>query len=242
MAVTRPLDLGEQVIPFRKPAADLALRQLDQQRPDRRAQRLEILERDQPVTVADQLRFEAVQVGVTGVLVELEVAGRVKRDRACRAPIAVNPQRDLLRHRPARQQHRSRGREQRGDPALESLDVLAFAVVVRPDIVRERRCGRVQQRRSRTRAALTEPPLALPHDRAPIALCHGPSLPCTEPKGRADRAQSPPSALDRRTTTKLSTSSTMRQPSGGSATLNRSVTTDVGPGLPVPPARPARAS
>src|SRR4051794_18570950 len=44
---TRPLDLGDEVLPGREPATDLALRQLEQERRDRLLDRLQVRERDQ---------------------------------------------------------------------------------------------------------------------------------------------------------------------------------------------------
>lgn len=97
-------------------------------------QTLQVGELDQPVAIADQLGPEAVQVRVPGVLVELQVARRVKRHRAHPAPVTVDPERDLLSHRSTRHQHRGLLPEQLGQPSFEGLDHGALAVTVRPRV------------------------------------------------------------------------------------------------------------
>ncbi len=171
-----PFGLGHERVPVRQPAADLALGQLQQQRADRRVQRLEVGELDQPVAVADQLRAEAVQVGVTGVLVHLEVTRRVKGHGVDAAPRAVDPQRDLLGHRPAGHERRRLHSQQRREPALEALDDLALAVGVRPGPGRERVGRRAQQLRGGRRPARGQPALTAPHDLAPVVVGHPPIL------------------------------------------------------------------
>ena len=151
-----------------------------QQRPDRRAECLKILELDQPITIADQLRLETMEVRVAAVLVELEMAGRVKCDSTEPTSIAVNPQRDLLRHCAARQQRRGPRAEKPRDAAFKRRHELALAIAVRPGVRRDRRCRRPQQVRSRSRTALTKPPLTPPHNLAPITLRHQPSLTANE--------------------------------------------------------------
>jgi hypothetical protein len=101
-ALPRPLDLGDEVVPLRKEPARLALRELEQERRDRLVDRLEVLQADQPVRVADDPRAEAVQVRVRALLVELEMACRVERDGADSTPVAPDPERDRLGHRAAR--------------------------------------------------------------------------------------------------------------------------------------------
>ena len=79
------MDLGHEVGPFGKATTDLALRKLQQQGADRRMEPLQVGELDQPVAISDQLGLQAVQVSIGGVLMQLEVAGRVKRDRSSAA-------------------------------------------------------------------------------------------------------------------------------------------------------------
>ena len=71
-----------------------------------------------------------MEVRVRVPLVQLEVARRVERDRRDAGAVAVEAQRDLLRHRPARHQHGGGLPEQVGDPLLEPLHEVPFAVVV----------------------------------------------------------------------------------------------------------------
>ena len=94
--------------------------------------------------VADQLPVQAVEQLVALLLVQLEVAGRMERDRADPAAVAPDPQRDLLRHRPARHEHRRLLAEQLGDLLLEALDPLARAVRIRP-LALVRRVGERRQ-------------------------------------------------------------------------------------------------
>jgi hypothetical protein len=147
--------------------------------------RLEILECDQPVTIADQFGFETVQVRIAAVLVQFKMAGRVKCDDIHPPPVAVNSQRDLLSHRAAREQRRGLLAQKVGDAAFERLDELTLAVVVGPSVGRKCRCRRVQQLAGRDRTALTEPPFAPAPDIAPIALRHKPRLP--RPPGTRSR-------------------------------------------------------
>jgi hypothetical protein len=127
-----------------KAAADLPLGKLDQQRPDGDVDRLEILECDSAVTIADQFCLETVEVRVAPVLVEFKMTGGVKCDGADPAPVAVNPQRDLLRHRAARKQRGIFRAEQFGDPAFKRLNELTLSVTVRPGVRRKCRCRRDQ--------------------------------------------------------------------------------------------------
>ena len=131
-ALPRPLDLGDEVVPLREEPARLALRELEQERGDRLVDRLEVLEPDQPVRVADDPRAEAVQVLVRALLVELEMACRVERDGADSAPVAPDPERDRLGHRAARQEDGGLLAEELRDPLLDALGALAAAVVIRP--------------------------------------------------------------------------------------------------------------
>ena len=131
-ALPRPLDLGDEVVPLREEPARLALRELEQERRDRLVDRLEVLEPDQPVRVADDPRAEAVQVLVRALLVELEMACRVERDGADSAPVAPDPERDRLGHGAARQEDGGLLAEELRDPLLDALGALAAAVVICP--------------------------------------------------------------------------------------------------------------
>lgn len=171
-AVAGPPELCDKIVPSRQLTADLALGQLDQQRPDPCLHTLQIGEGEQPVAPAHQLGLETVEVCIGCVLVQFEVAGRVKRDRVQPTPVTVDSQRDLLSHRPARHQH-SRGLFQdAGDADLKGLDELARSVVVRPFIRTERVGRRPQKVRCRCARPGPEPPLASPHDLAPVAFYH----------------------------------------------------------------------
>ena len=105
--------------------AEVALRQLEQQRPDRLLHLVEIGSRDQAVAVADRTRVQAVEVLVAALLVHVEVALRMERDGRAAAALAPDPQRDLLRHRAAREESGRLFPEQLGDTLLEALDALA---------------------------------------------------------------------------------------------------------------------
>ena len=87
--------------------------------------------------------MQAVEQLVALLLVHLEVAGRMERDGADASAVAPDPQRDLLRHRPARHEHRRLLAEQLGDLLFEALDALAGAVHVRPLVL----AGRLGERR-----------------------------------------------------------------------------------------------
>jgi hypothetical protein len=100
--------------------------------------RLEIRQCDQPIAVADQLAPQPVQVLIAGALVQLQMAGRVKRDRVDAAGLAVDPHCGLLSHRPARKDSRRLHAEQLGHPLLEPRHQLAVAVVVGPVVSRQR--------------------------------------------------------------------------------------------------------
>jgi hypothetical protein len=70
------------------------------------------------------------------VLVELQVAGRVKRDVSGVAPVRPDPQRDLLTHRATRHKDGRRLAEQRGDLLLEGRDQRALPITIRRGIWR----------------------------------------------------------------------------------------------------------
>ena len=134
-AVAGVPDLRDEVVPRGQPAADLALRQLDDERRQRLLDRLEVVERDQLAGVTDGPPDEAVQPLVGLVLVELEVAGRVERDDLAAAPVGVDPERDLLGHGPARHEHGGGLAEQLADLPFQHGDGAALAVHVRLQLV-----------------------------------------------------------------------------------------------------------
>jgi hypothetical protein len=72
-----------------------------------------------------------VEVRVTALFVHIEVTLRMKRDPLVRAPIAVNPQCDLLSHRPGRHPNRCLFAEQGRDASLQPFRECALAVPVR---------------------------------------------------------------------------------------------------------------
>jgi len=123
-------NLGNQVLPRREPAADLALRELQQQDGERFVDALEVGEGDQLAGVAHGSPDQPVQPLVGLVLVELEVAGRVERDDPAAAPIGVDPERRLLGHRAARHEHGGGLAEQLANLGLERGDDAAVAVPV----------------------------------------------------------------------------------------------------------------
>jgi hypothetical protein len=71
-----PLRLRRQLLPWRQQAADLALRQLKQQRGDWLVNRRQVRESDKRSRIAYQPRAQAVQRVVRTLLVEIEMAGR----------------------------------------------------------------------------------------------------------------------------------------------------------------------
>jgi hypothetical protein len=88
--------------------------------------------------VADQLGAQPVQVLVARVLVQFQMAGRMKRDRVGTARLAMDPQRDLLGHRPAREHGRGLEPQEPRHPFLEGRHQLAVPVLVGPVIRRQR--------------------------------------------------------------------------------------------------------
>jgi hypothetical protein len=129
--LARPVRLRHEVFPFGQEPSDLPLRQLEEQRCDRLPQRFEVSELDQPVRVADERPVQAVEALVALLLVELEMARGMERDRRAGAALAPDPQRDLLRHRPARHEDRGLLAEEVRNAALEAPQPLALAVAVR---------------------------------------------------------------------------------------------------------------
>src|SRR5262249_28371052 len=76
----------------------------------------------QAVAIADELRREAVDERVALLLVHLEVALRVERDRPPAAPVGVDAQDDLLRHRARRKEERGLLVQHLGNARLEARD------------------------------------------------------------------------------------------------------------------------
>ena len=73
---------------------------------------LEVAEGHQSARVADGQADQSVQSLIRLVLVHLEVTRRVERDDVTAASVGVNPERDLLRHDPARHECGGRFAEQ----------------------------------------------------------------------------------------------------------------------------------
>jgi len=121
--------LGEH-IPRRLLAADVALRQLKQERGDRFGDRRQVGHRNQAIAVANRPAGQLVQPAVALPLALLEVAHGVEDDHAATAAVGVHPQHRLLRHGAARQEHGGGLAEQRGDLGLECADDAAVAVTV----------------------------------------------------------------------------------------------------------------
>ena len=84
---------ADQVVPRRQLAAEVALRQLQQQRGDRLGDALSGRRAEQPLEVADRPADELVQPGVALALVPVEVAVRVPDDRAAGPLVGVHAQR-----------------------------------------------------------------------------------------------------------------------------------------------------
>jgi len=150
----RPGGLRAQGTPRRKLPTEIALRQLEEQRAKRFVDALQIRALDQAVAVSDRTRLQAVNVRVAALLVHVEVTLRMEADGEAAAPLAQDPERDLLRHRPARKQPGRLLAEEVRDARLEAFDALAAAVDVQPrpgplrkrterlgGIARRRRCG-----------------------------------------------------------------------------------------------------
>ncbi len=132
-----PADLGRQLVPGRLLAAQVALRQLDQQGRHRLGDAGQVRRRQQPVRMAGGPAGQVMQPLVSLPLVPFQVAHRVEYDSAPLAAVGVYPQHRLLRHRPAGQEHRGRLAEQPGDLGLELGDHAAAAVPVRLGVRRD---------------------------------------------------------------------------------------------------------
>jgi hypothetical protein len=125
-----PFGLRPQLVPVRLLPAEVALRQLDEQRPWRFGDRRQVADGQQPVRVADRAAGQAVQALEGPVLVAVQVAQRVVHDRPALAPVGVHAQHRLLGHRAAGQVDGGRLAEQPGDLRLEFGDHAPVAVAV----------------------------------------------------------------------------------------------------------------
>ena len=119
-----------QLVPRRKTAADLARRQLDQQRREALVTSREIARQRRPVAQAQQYRVEMVQSGIGTLLMELEMRRRVHRDAEMTGALAPDAQRDQLRHRAAHHECRCRLTQKRGNLCLERFDQFAVGVAI----------------------------------------------------------------------------------------------------------------
>jgi hypothetical protein len=103
----------------------------------------------------------------------------MERDPPAPAPFAVNPQRDLLSHRPGRHPDRRLFAEQRGDTSLEPFRERALAVAVSL-LVRRRSLSESTQRRPRVtlewRKRADNALTSSPNCRSVSFFGHGPSL------------------------------------------------------------------
>ena len=96
----------DQIVPHRQLPAQVALRQLEQERRERLPDRLDICRGDQPVAAADQDAAETVKCPIAAFLVRIQMALRMERDGAMPPPVGMDTERDLLRHRAAREPDR----------------------------------------------------------------------------------------------------------------------------------------
>jgi hypothetical protein len=90
-AVAGPAGLRRQVVPPWLLTADVALRQLEQQRGRRLGDRRQVRHRDEAIPVSRRAADDPVQPLVCLPLVLLEMAHRVKDDRPAIAAIGVHP-------------------------------------------------------------------------------------------------------------------------------------------------------
>ncbi len=116
--------------------------------PERLADGLEVLGRRQPLARSEQVRAQPVQVRVTPLLVHIEVTLRVERNLPVPAPLTVDPERDLLSHRPRRHPHCRLFAEQLGDASLEPFRERALTIEV-DLVVRELGLDRLVDSRQR---------------------------------------------------------------------------------------------
>jgi hypothetical protein len=158
-------------------AAEVALRELEQQCGGRLGRRVQVAERQQPIWVADQAVGQGMQPLIAPPLVTVYVAGRVEPDRPAAAPTGMHAQHRLLGHRPAGQEHRGRLAGQSGHLGLQYGDHPGLAVAVQFSIRRDRR----QQLRGVLRAMPTEKPSAARPQRAELIIVAGHARHCAFP-------------------------------------------------------------
>ena len=168
-----PRGLGHEIAPGRETTAELALWKLEQEHGQGLAYRLEVGERDELVRIADELPVEPVQPGVPVLLVQLQMARRMKCDGAAASPVAPDAHGDLLGHRPTRDEDRRLLAEKLCDPALEARYPLAGSVRLAP-LVRRRVVGdRLEKLRRRRRAVPGVQEALRPADRRVDAFASG---------------------------------------------------------------------
>ena len=156
-ALARLVAGGHEIVPRRKLSAQFALRQLEQQRRDRLTNRVQVVGSRKTLACPEVSRVQAVQVLIPALLVRLEVTVRVERDPPVPAPLGVDSQRDLLRHRPRGHPDRCLFPEQLRDARFQPFNERPFAVNVDLSKVRRTLCQR-KQRRPRIAVAWLESP------------------------------------------------------------------------------------
>ena len=122
--------LGEEVVPDWQLAPDLALGQFQQEHGERLGDRLQIVERQQAIRLADRDPAQAVQPLIRVALMEIEMVPGVHSDIGASPAFRPDPERDLLCQRTARQKDRRLFPQQLGDLRLEPVDQFALAVAV----------------------------------------------------------------------------------------------------------------
>src|SRR5207249_6159263 len=119
-----------------------------EERRGRRARgRAQVVERDEPRSLADQAAVQPVQELIALLLMELEMACGMERYRRGARATRPDAQRDLLGHGPAGHEDRRLLAQQRRDVAFEVVDEAPFTVAVRL-FVRASLRGEVSQDRT----------------------------------------------------------------------------------------------
>ncbi len=104
--VPGPAGQLDQLFPGRQLAANLALRQLEQESAQGFAHPLKLVQLHQPVGVPDQDAVEVMELLVALLFVDLQVAFRMEGHIPGSPPVRPDPQGNLLGHRPARHKDR----------------------------------------------------------------------------------------------------------------------------------------
>jgi hypothetical protein len=125
-----PVGLSLQVRPVRLLAAEVALRQFDEQRRGRLGDRGQVIDAHQPVRVTGRAPGQAVQALERLSFVPVQVTHRVEDDGPALPPFGVHPQHRLLGHRAAGQEGRRGLVQQPGDLSLQFGNNTAVAVTV----------------------------------------------------------------------------------------------------------------